>query len=230
MNNKITIKNLSKTFNSGEESIEVFNIDKLSFKNKDLIAITGASGSGKSTLLQILAGLDTSTSGDVIIEGSIAKCIKKKERMLLSDLNKFQTNKLRRNHFGFIYQKNFLIKDLNVLDNLLLVNDNKEKALHLLDRVGMSSKIKNTYTSLSGGERQRVSICRSLMNDPKFVFADEPTGSLDYKNKDKIWDLFLELKKENDFGLIMVTHDLNLADSCNVIHNLSNGKITTKTS
>lgn len=222
---KIIIKDLSKTFESGTEKIEVFKIPKLSFFGEKLTAITGSSGSGKSTLLQIIAGLDSATTGDVILSGKIANDLIKKDQVKLSELRESQVNKLRRHHFGFIYQKNFLIKDMNVLENLLIVKNNKEKALYLLDKVGLSNKIKNTYSSLSGGERQRVSICRALMNDPKFIFADEPTGSLDYKNKEKIWNLFLELKKENNFGLIMVTHDLELAQDSDVIYHLSNGKI-----
>lgn len=225
MSSEIRIKNLSKVFKTGDESIEVFKIPSISFKNNEFTAITGASGSGKSTLLQILAGLDDPTFGDVIISGEISTELKKTDSFVLSDLKKNQVNKLRRNHFGFIYQKNFLMKDLNVIQNLLIVNNDKNKASSLLKRVGLESKTNSAYGTLSGGERQRVAICRSLMNNPKFIFADEPTGSLDYKNKDKIWNLFMDLKKEFGFGLIMVTHDLELAKSCDVVYNLSNGII-----
>lgn len=223
--NKIEIKNLSKVFETGNEKIEVLKIKNAFFEENKTIAITGSSGSGKSTLLQIIAGLDNPSSGEVILTGSISKTITNNESLNISKLKNKDQNKIRKDYFGFIYQKNFLLKDLNVIDNLLIVKNDKDKAMELLNKVGLKDKYNAHYRTLSGGERQRVSICRALMNSPKFIFADEPTGSLDYKNKDKIWNLFLDLKKEINFGLIMVTHDQSLAKLCDKSYSLKNGEL-----
>jgi len=212
--NKLTAKNLSKTFQSGEEQIEVFNIKEFSVSESETVAIKGASGSGKSTFLQIMAGLDSPTNGHVFLSGSISKEISGAEMSDIHSLKEKQSNKLRKNNFGFIYQKNFLLKDLSVLDNLLIVNNDKEQALSLLEEVGLKDKANRYHNQLSGGEKQRVSICRALMNNPSFVFADEPTGALDYHTKEKIWDLFKKMQEKYNFGLIMVTHDDDMAKKC----------------
>lgn len=223
--NKIEIKNLGKTFKSGESNLEVFKVENLVFKDNETIAIKGASGSGKSTFLQIIAGLDKATTGEVKLTGTISESLIKKESFIMNDLKERHLNKLRKNNFGFIYQKHFLLKDLSVLDNLLIVNNNKEKALELLKEVEMEDKKDRFHNQLSGGEKQRVSICRALMNSPRFVFADEPTGSLDYNTKEKIWNLFEKLRIQHNFGLIMVTHDTLLAEKCQKIYVFNNGKI-----
>lgn len=220
--NKIKIKSLKKSFESGEELLTVFDIDEIEFSSKETYAITGSSGSGKSTFLQIIAGLDNPTEGTVHIEGTIPKDLTGEGSLNIHKINKKTINKIRRNNFGFIYQKNFLMKGINVIDNLLIVNNNKERANSLLDSVGLKDKKKSFYSKLSGGERQRVSICRALMNEPDFIFADEPTGSLDVNNKKVIWDLLMELRKSHNFGLIMVTHDNELASECENIYFLSN--------
>jgi len=221
--NKIIINNLSKSFNNGDEETEVFNISNLEINGDCFTSITGSSGSGKSTFLQIIAGLDLPTTGEVLIKGL---SLGKNELININNLNKKSQNKIRRNDFGFIYQKNFLLKDLDVLDNLLITKGNKERALYLLNEVGLYEKKNRLFNQLSGGEKQRVSICRALMNEPAFVFADEPTGSLDEKNTDKIWELFLDLKKDHNFGLIMVTHDKELASYCDVNYHMRNGKLS----
>ncbi len=223
--NKIEIKDLSKVFKSGEDNLEVFNVANLVFKDNETIAIKGASGSGKSTFLQIIAGLDKPTTGEVKLTGTISESLIKKESCLISNLKERHLNKLRKNNFGFIYQKHFLLKDLNVLDNLLIVNNDKKKALELLKEVELEDKKDRFHNQLSGGEKQRVSICRALMNSPKFVFADEPTGSLDYNTKEKIWNLFEKLRIQHNFGLIMVTHDTLLAEKCQNIYVFNEGKI-----
>lgn len=221
--NKIKVEKLRKVFKTGEEELEIFNIEEVSFDSDKTYAIKGASGSGKSTFLQILAGLDSPSNGTVKISGEISKILLKKEELDIHKEKSSILNKLRRNHLGFIYQKNFLLKDLNVLDNLLIVKNDRKKALSLLNSVGLEMKNKSYYSELSGGERQRVSICRALMNSPDFIFADEPTGSLDFHNKENVWNLLIELRKIHGFGLIMVTHDNELADNCEVIYNLKEG-------
>lgn len=220
--NKINISNLKKEYITGDETTEVFNIKELSINGNKFTAITGASGSGKSTLLQIMAGLDEPTEGIVSIKGlSLGD-----DFYRLNSLSKKEINQIRKNDFGFIYQKNFLLKDLDVIDNLLITSGKKERALELLNKVGLYKKRNRHYNQLSGGERQRVSICRALMNKPSFIFADEPTGALDQKNTNNIWELFIDLKKDHNFGLIMVTHDKELANYCDVHYHMDNGLIS----
>ena len=218
--NKIIVKNLSKRFQNGDELTEVFNIPNLEISGDHFTAITGASGSGKSTFLQIIAGLDEPTTGEVLIRGL---SLEKDSYIDINNLNNKAKNKIRRNDLGFIYQKNFLLKDLNALDNLLITSGGKERAEFLLNKVGLYEKRNRLFNQLSGGEKQRISICRALMNKPSFVFADEPTGSLDEKNTDKIWELFQELKNDQNFGLIMVTHDSDLAEYCDVKYHMKKG-------
>lgn len=218
--NKIIVKNLSKRFQNGDELTEVFNIPNLEISGDHFTAITGASGSGKSTFLQIIAGLDEPTTGEVLIRGL---SLEKDSYIDINNLNNKAKNKIRRDDLGFIYQKNFLLKDLNALDNLLITSGGKERAEFLLNKVGLYEKRNRLFNQLSGGEKQRISICRALMNKPSFVFADEPTGSLDEKNTDKIWELFQELKNDQNFGLIMVTHDSDLAEYCDVKYHMKKG-------
>lgn len=218
----IIVNNLKKSFKNGDTTTTVLDVDNLHISGSSITAITGKSGSGKSTFLQILAGLENPTSGNVSIGGL---SISEKKLININQLSNNEKSIIRRKDLGFIYQKNFLLKDFNVIDNLLIANNSKEKALYLLNEVGLIDKKDRLHSQLSGGEKQRVSICRALMNDPIFIFADEPTGSLDVENTEKIWNLFLKLKKTHDFGLIMVTHDLELANYCDINHKMVNGRI-----
>lgn len=218
----IIVNNLKKSFKNGDTITTVLDVDNLHISGSSITAITGKSGSGKSTFLQILAGLENPTSGNVSIGGL---SISEKKLININQLSNNEKSIIRRKDLGFIYQKNFLLKDFNVIDNLLIANNSKEKALYLLNEVGLIDKKDRLHSQLSGGEKQRVSICRALMNDPIFIFADEPTGSLDVENTEKIWNLFLKLKKTHDFGLIMVTHDLELANYCDINHKMVNGRI-----
>ncbi len=223
--NNIEVSNIKKVFKTGNDHLEIFNIEKISFESNKSYAIKGSSGSGKSTFLQIVAGLEEPTSGSIKIKGSIAEELLKENEIDLHKSTNKTINRLRRENFGFIYQKNFLLKDLNVLDNLLIVKNDKKMAMSLLSSVGLESRSKAYYSELSGGERQRISICRSLMNSPDFIFADEPTGSLDFMNKEKIWDMLMELKEVHKFSLIMVTHDNELANNCENVYELKEGKM-----
>lgn len=223
--NNIEVSNIKKVFKTGNDHLEIFSIEKISFESNKTYAIKGSSGSGKSTFLQIVAGLEEPTSGSIKIKGSIAEELLKENEIDLHKSTNKTINRLRRENFGFIYQKNFLLKDLNVLDNLLIVKNDKKMAMSLLSSVGLESRSKAYYSELSGGERQRISICRSLMNSPDFIFADEPTGSLDFMNKEKIWDMLMELKEVHKFSLIMVTHDNELANNCENVYELKEGKM-----
>lgn len=220
MSNLIKVENLNKTFHTGDESLNIFNIKDFTVNENESIAIIGSSGSGKSTFLQILAGLDEPTSGNVFIQGDIANSLVNKDTINIHKIKEKHRNKIRREHFGFIYQKNFLLRDLNVVENLLISKNDKERAVFLLNEVGLYNKKNRYYNELSGGERQRVSICRALINEPKFVFADEPTGALDFKNTEKIWTLFSDIQKVSSFSLVMVTHDRELANNCNKTYEL----------
>ncbi len=216
----ITVENLYKTVNSIEGSLTI--LSDLSFKIKpaESVAIIGASGSGKSTLLSLLAGLDSSTSGNIEIFGQ-----------LLNKLNEDQRAALRNKMIGFVFQSFQLLPNLNALENVMLplelIGDKQAQSLatQLLDRVGLSHRLKHIPNQLSGGEQQRVALARAFVTHPKILFADEPTGNLDSSTGEHIIDLLFELNKENQTTLVLVTHDQRLANRCARTIELSAGRI-----
>ena len=208
-NSVIELVNLTKTFEKGTK-LELNILNNINLKiNKALsYSITGKSGTGKSTLLQIVGGLDEATNGKVLVDGQD-----------YSKLNDIQKSKIRNKKFGYIFQNNLLLEDFNVLENVMMPslifgkkNDNNlERAKKLLDRVGLLSKIDKMPNILSGGEKQRVSVCRSLINNPELILADEPTGSLDEENAKIIEDLLFSLVQEERVSLLLVTHNKEFA-------------------
>lgn len=199
----ISIKNLSKEFYSDEEEFKVLKNINLEIKENDFITIMGPSGGGKSTLLQIVGLLTEPTEGDIYYNNN--KMNFKKEKLL---------NQYRRDYVGLIFQNSNLISSLSPLENLIIAMNSKEsykikknKAKELLDSVGLSKKYNSEVTSLSGGEAQRVAVVRSLVNNPKLILCDEPTGSLDSLNSKNVIELLLKIKKEMNCTLIIVTHD-----------------------
>lgn len=206
--------------NSIEGSLTI--LSDLSFKIKpaESVAIIGASGSGKSTLLSLLAGLDSSTSGNIEIFGQ-----------LLNKLNEDQRAALRNKMIGFVFQSFQLLPNLNALENVMLplelIGDKQAQSLatQLLDRVGLSHRLKHIPNQLSGGEQQRVALARAFVTHPKILFADEPTGNLDSSTGEHIIDLLFELNKENQTTLVLVTHDQRLANRCARTIELSAGRI-----
>ncbi len=216
----ITVENLYKTVNSIEGSLTILSDVGFKIKPAESVAIIGASGSGKSTLLSLLAGLDSSTSGNIEIFGQS-----------LNKLNEDQRAALRNKMIGFVFQSFQLLPNLNALENVMLplelIGDKQAKPLatHLLDRVGLSHRLKHIPNQLSGGEQQRVALARAFVTHPKILFADEPTGNLDSTTGEHIIDLLFELNKENQTTLVLVTHDQRLANRCARTIELSAGRI-----
>ncbi|MBD8941968.1 MAG: ABC transporter ATP-binding protein [Clostridiales bacterium] len=203
----IKVNNMCKKYENGSIMTDIFNNYSLEIKEGEKIAIMGASGSGKSTLLHILAGLEEFQAGEVIVDGI---------NYIKTNYKKIESMRLEK--FGFIYQKFYLIDTLNVYDNIILpalalrTNFDKEYTDELCEILKIESK-KNYYPSqLSGGEQQRVCIARALINRPKIIFADEPTGSLDKENSNIVMKLLCECCEKNNQTLVVVTHDEMVSD------------------
>lgn len=216
----ITAENLGKTVQTSEGALDILSSVAVKIKPAETVAIMGASGSGKSTLLSLLAGLDTPSSGVVMINGHA-----------LTDMNEDGRANLRNELVGFVFQSFQLLPGLTAIENVMLPlelrgdNDARQAAIALLDRVGLSHRLTHTPKQLSGGEQQRVALARAFVSNPKILFADEPTGNLDSKTGSHIIDLLFELNQENHTTLILVTHDQHLASRCHRIIKLEAGSI-----
>ncbi len=218
----IEAKNLTKTYGKKSTAFTALKNINLAIEAGETVAIVGKSGSGKSTLMHLLALLDTPTSGVVKIDDLAASRLKGRK-----------LNRLRNERFGFVFQQFFMNANDTVLENVMLplkigrVSRLKRKkiALEALKTVGLEDKAKNKATDLSGGQKQRVCIARAIVNSPKVIFADEPTGNLDSGTGDKITDLLFSLAKKQGVTLIIVTHDEDLAKLCDRIVRLSDGEI-----
>ncbi|WP_434524481.1 lipoprotein-releasing ABC transporter ATP-binding protein LolD [Photorhabdus asymbiotica] len=204
--------NLCKKYQEGQVLTEVLKNVTFSINRGEMMAIVGSSGSGKSTLLHLLGGLDTPTSGEVLFKGQS-----------LNEMSSRARAELRNHELGFIYQFHHLLPDFNAIENvampLLIGGKNRDqaqrKALEMLAAVGLEKRVYHRQSELSGGERQRVAIARALVNEPSLVLADEPTGNLDLRNADSIFELLGELNRQQGTGFLVVTHDLKLADRLN---------------
>ena len=221
--NNISCENIYKSFIHENEEMSVLENINISINKKETIAITGPSGSGKSTMLQLLAGLDKPTKGNVSIDNQN-----------IQSLSELKKSELRLNSFGFVYQFHHLLEDLNVFENILIpqqlqnINASKDsidKVNHLLDDLGLTSRATYLPWKLSGGEKQRVAIARAIINDPEFLFLDEPTGNLDDKNSEIVQDLIMSIAKEYEMTLILSTHDKNFANKMNTIYKINNKTI-----
>ena len=219
----IEVKDVFKTFKDGELRVDVLKGVNFNVKEGESVAILGRSGSGKSTLLQLLAGLDSYDSGDVMVLG---KSIKK--------LNIAQQSDFRNKNMGFVYQFHHLLPDFKAIENValpLIIGGEKEKkakelAEQLLEKIGLKDRLYHIPNQLSGGEKQRVSVARALVSKPKCILADEPTGNLDKETADVILNLFLELSKEYNSAIVIVTHDKDLANRCSRSVLMANGIIS----
>ncbi|WP_410686054.1 lipoprotein-releasing ABC transporter ATP-binding protein LolD [Avibacterium paragallinarum] len=211
IDNKILLscQGLSKVYQEGENQTQVLKAVSFSMAEGELVAIVGSSGSGKSTLLHTLGGLDQPSSGEVFLKGQ--------------SLQKASANelaKLRNQHLGFVYQFHHLMADFTALENVMMPmligkqnrSEAQDRAEKMLGAVGLSHRIKHRPSALSGGERQRVAIARALVNNPALVLADEPTGNLDRKTTESIFELILKLNQEQKIAFLLVTHDLQLAE------------------
>ena len=222
MNNIIECCSLCFSYIEGDNQTSILSNLMLDVKPGESIAILGPSGCGKSTLLNLIAGLDTPSSGDVLINDSnIAK------------LNEQDRTELRANTFGFIYQFHHLLNDFssvyNVAMPLLIKGVDKESAIaqseKLLTRVGLENRLNHKPSELSGGERQRVAIARAMVVKPDCLLADEPTGNLDTKNAKDVLELILELNENGTSSLVIVTHDQDIAKKMNRTLTLSNQQL-----
>lgn len=220
----IFLENIKKSYFIGIEEFPILKGIDLSIKVGEFVALMGPSGSGKSTLLNIIGALDKPTEGVYRIQDK-----------LVSSLSSDQLAEIRNKYIGFIFQNFNLIPTLSSLENVSLPSfysgsQNLDKAKSLLKMVGLEDQWKKKPNELSGGQRQRVAIARSLVNDPEFILADEPTGNLDSKTGKEIMDLILSLKKDYKKTILMVTHDPHLADLADRIIYLKDGRITSKKS
>jgi len=218
----IQCENISQIFKDGETTIPV--LDKINFEitHGENIAIMGASGAGKSTLLQLLGGLDKPTSGKVLIKGTDVSSVSAKRLGLL-----------RNQHLGFVYQFHHLLPEFSALENVMMplliakVNKTvaKQKAIDLLDKVGLSDRVEHRPGQMSGGERQRAAIARALVTNPACMLADEPTGNLDEATATTVMDLMLDLTIQQNNGMIVVTHDKSLANKMSKTYELTGGQL-----
>lgn len=209
MNNYLLeCQNINKFYQEGENQTQVLKGVSFAMKPQELVAIVGSSGSGKSTLLHTLGGLDQPSSGEVFIKGQS-----------LQKASESELAKLRNQNLGFVYQFHHLMADFTALENVMMPmligrqnkTEAKDRAEKILGSVGLSHRITHRPSALSGGERQRVAIARALVNNPALVLADEPTGNLDHKTTESIFELIQTLNAEQNIAFLLVTHDISLA-------------------
>ena len=202
------------------QTLNILHDVSLAIASGQSVAIVGASGSGKSTLLAILAGLDSASSGEVMLAGQP-----------LSGLDEDGRALLRRQHVGFVFQNFQLLPQLTALENVMLPlelagrRDAREAATAMLQRVGLAARLAHSPRHLSGGEQQRVALARAFVMRPTVLFADEPTGNLDPTTGRQIVALMFELNAEAGTALVLVTHDSELAARCSAIYRLQDGKL-----
>jgi lipoprotein-releasing system ATP-binding protein len=214
----ITARDLRKTYDGGR--VRVLDGVSIEVRAGEMVALWGASGSGKSTLLHLLGGLDVPDSGEISVCG-------------LDPRNEADRLKLRRQHLGFVFQLHNLIPDLTVAENLrvpALASGvagplTKARILELAESVGIAHRLDHRIQDISGGERQRTAICRALMNSPRLLLADEPTGSLDEETGDTVFSLLRHLAETRGIAVVLATHERRFAEQCDRLLKVRSGKI-----
>lgn len=218
----IQLKNVTKTVRSGVEDLTILDDVSMEIPDGQFVAVTGASGSGKSTLLGLIAGLDAPSSGEIVIDSEA-----------ITEMSEDGLARLRSEKIGFVFQSFHLIPSLTAFENILIpmeilgLRDAKDRAEKLLEDVDLSNRGHHYPAELSGGEQQRVAIARAFANQPKYLLADEPTGNLDSRNGQHIFDLMTDLHAQNNVTLVLVTHDHSLADRAQRQIVLRDGQIIT---
>lgn len=220
--NMVVVEHLNKNYQSGEKSLNILKNISCKILQGEFVSIVGPSGSGKSTLLYLMGGLDLPSSGKITIAGNE-----------LSQLSDKKLAQFRREHIGFVFQSFHLLPTLTALENVmipaLLCRNSmfkiSQKAMQLLDQVGMKSRAHHFPAQLSGGEMQRVALARALVNSPAVILADEATGNLDSKTGDAVLELLMNLVKIQNVTLIFVTHDAKVAQKADRIISLKDGEI-----
>lgn len=221
----IELKKVTKSFKNASGNGELLILDSIDLCPQvgKATAIIGKSGTGKSTLLQIAGGLETPTSGSVYCNGTD-----------LGTLNDSRKSLIRNRNMGFVFQNNMLLEDFTALENVMIpamISGKRKKecmdrALELLAKLGLSDRLDHLPGQLSGGERQRVAICRALMNSPDIVLADEPTGSLDEENAREVENMLFDIVRSENKTLLLVTHNIDFANRCDVVYRLKNRVLT----
>lgn len=225
MSNIVECRSLGFNYGNGNSKTSVLKNLNFQIKSNEKIAIIGQSGCGKSTLLNLLAGLDIPSEGEVLVDNTN-----------ISTLPEHKRTELRARNLGFVYQFHHLLKDFSSIYNTALpllingVNTNQAmtKAQEILKKVGLENRTNHKPSELSGGERQRVAIARAMITEPACLMADEPTGNLDAKNAREVLDLIIELNKNRDTALLIVTHDLSIANKMERKFDLTNGFLVEK--
>jgi putative ABC transport system ATP-binding protein len=214
-------RNISKTYSVDHRNIAVLDDISLAVDTGDFVVISGSSGSGKTTLLTVLSGLDRPTSGRILIEGKD-----------ITEAPEAELAPLRNRTIGFVFQSFHLVPSMTAIENIMFPAqlrgdaDAGQRAQELLERVGMSQRSDNLPSQLSGGEKQRIALCRALINRPKLLFADEPTGNLDTTNGRIVLEQLVDLKQAHGSTLILVTHNPNIAQAADRVLTLKDGRLT----
>jgi len=222
VSNILQVNNLTREFKSGSKLLTVVNNINFGIEEGTSCAIVGPSGSGKTTLLGLCAGLDRPNSGEVILRG-----------VNLNPLSEDDRASVRNKHVGFVFQTFQLVPTLTAIENVMVplelrgegTKEVRIRAKELLEEVGLGDRTHHYPTQLSGGEQQRVAIARAFINEPKILFADEPTGNLDTETGEYIEKLIFDLNEKQQTTLVLVTHDLELADKCDRIIKIKNGYV-----
>ena len=220
--NILQCQQLTKRYDQGGLDVDVLKGVNLTIGIGERVAIMGASGSGKSTLLHLLGGLEKASGGEVVLDG-----------VNINQVSGAKLAKLRNKSLGFIYQSHHLLGEFTVLENVAMplliggvsVKQARMRAIELLQRVGLGHRVEHKPGELSGGERQRAAVARALINKPSLILADEPTGNLDSKTADQVYQLMLELNQELNVSFLVVTHDHDLATRMGKVLHMEDGLI-----
>ncbi len=213
---------LGKTYHQGDESLEILKDIHLKVSSGEIVALVGSSGAGKSTLLQMIGLLDKPTTGKIFVTGHD-----------VSNLDDGARTKLRRHYLGFVYQFHYLQPEFTALENVVIPqmikgvakSEAEIKGKKLLDEMGLGRRYSHRPARLSGGEQQRVAIARALANDPKILMADEPTGNLDPRTSDEVFDMLIRRTREAGIGAIIATHNMDLANRMDRILEIKGGQV-----